>query len=167
METNKEKSNSYLTFQIGTELFAAHVSKTESIIEVPEITKIPQSPDYMIGIIKNRGKALPVIDTRIKFGMPPIELSVNTNILVLEVKVESEIIQVGALVDTVNEVLEINENEILPPPNLGAKYKSRFIQGVVKHGELFIMLLDMDLIFSADDLELLSDQVKEINEELT
>lgn len=166
METNKNESNSYLSFQLGTELFAAHVSKTESIIEVPEITKIPQSPDYLKGIINIRGKAMPVIDTRIKFGMSPIEMSVNTCILVLEVKVESEALQVGVLVDSVHEVLEINQNEILPPPGLGAKYKSLFIYGVVKYKERFIMLIDMDLVFNADDLEQLSNQVEEINEEL-
>ena len=104
-------------------------------------------------VISIRDKALPIIDTKIKFGMPPIELSANTSILVLEVKIESEVIQLGAIVDSVHEVLEINGNHILPPPGLGAKYKSRFISGIVKQDDKFIMLIDLDSVFNDDDLE--------------
>lgn len=162
MENNNENRASYLTFQLGKELFASNVSKIESIIEVPTLTKIPQTPSYMKGIMNLRGTALPVVDTRMKFGMTPTEMTANTCVLVLDINIDGKTVPIGALVDSVQEVLEIDEKEILPLPGIGDKYKTEFIQGVIKSNENFIMLLDMDLIFSFDELEILSDQIKEL-----
>lgn len=162
MDNKNENRASYLTFQLGKELFASHVSKIESIIEVPAFTKIPQTPSYMKGIMNLRGKALPVFDTRMKFGMTATEMNDNTCVLVLDINIEGETVAIGALVDTVQEVLEIDEKEILPLPGVGDKYQTEFIKGVVKSNENFIMLLDMDLIFSSEELENLSSQIKEL-----
>ena len=160
MGNNNENRASYLTFQLGTELFASHVSKIESIIEVPALTKVPQSPSYMMGVMELRGTALPVVDTRMKFGMTPTEMTTNTCVLILDIKIEGEVVPIGALVDSVQEVLDISAGEIRPLPVIGDKYKTEFITGVVKSNEKFIMLLDMDLIFSYDELEDLSSQLK-------
>ena len=166
MGNNNENRASYLTFQLGKELFASHVSKIDSIIEVPTITKIPNMPSYMKGITNLRGRALPVFDTRMKFGMTATEMTANTCVLVLDIKINGDIVPIGALVDSVQEVLEIDEKEILLLPGVGDRSETEFIKGVIKSNENFIMLLDMDLIFSTEDMEQLSSQVEEINTEL-
>jgi len=144
--------NSYLSFKLGEEEFAAHVSKVLSIMEMTKITKVPKSPEYMKGVINLRGQVLPVVDTRIKFGMSPTEFTKNTCIVVMEVDMEGDHVQVGTLVDSVQEVLEINKDQIQPPPSIGSKYQSQFIYGMAKIDEKFIMLLDMDKVFSAEEI---------------
>lgn len=144
--------NSYLSFKLGEEVFAAHVSKVLSIMEMTKITKVPRSPEYMKGVINLRGQVLPVVDTRIKFGMSPTEFTKNTCIVVMEVELGEEHVQVGTLVDSVQEVLEITEDQIQPPPSIGSKYQSEFIYGMAKVDEKFIMLLDMDKVFSAEEI---------------
>mgnify|MGYP006280720841 CR=1 FL=1 len=147
-----ENIDSYLTFKLGEEEFAAHVSKVLSIMEMVKITKVPKSPEYMQGVINLRGQVLPVVDTRIKFGMTPTEFTANTCIVVMEVEVNGEYVQVGTLVDSVQEVLEISDDQIQPPPSIGNKYKSEFISGMAKLDEHFIMMLDMDHVFSAEEI---------------
>jgi purine-binding chemotaxis protein CheW len=152
---NKEELaqiNSYLSFKLGEEEFAAHVSKVLSIMEMTKITKVPKSPEYMQGVINLRGQVLPVVDTRIKFGMTPTEFTQNTCIIVMEVEVDGDHVNVGALVDSVQEVLEIEDDQIQPPPSIGSKYQSEFISGMAKVDEEFIMILDMDKVFSAKEL---------------
>lgn len=149
---------SYLSFKLGEETFAANVSKVLNILEMTKITKVPKAPEYMKGVINLRGTVLPLVDTRIKFGLSATEFTVNTCILVLDIEVGEENIQVGALVDAVQEVLEIEPQQILPPPNIGSKYHSQFILGMYKASEdQFIMILDMDKVFSADEIMELND----------
>ena len=151
------KLKSYLSFKLGEEIFAANVSKVLNILEMTKITKVPQAPAYMQGVINLRGTVLPVVDTRIKFGLSATEFTPNTCILVLEVIVENEHLHIGALVDAVQEVLEIEDEELLAPPTLGNRYRSEFINGMYKlSDEQFIMMLDMDKVFSVDDVNLLS-----------
>jgi len=145
-------SLSYLTFKLGDELFAAHVSKVINILEMLRITEVPKAPAYMKGVINLRGSVLPVIDTRIKFGMSPTVYSVNTCIIVLSIEMEEDTVLAGGLVDSVQEVLEIEAENILPSPSIGNKYKTEFITGMVKYNDQFIMILDVDKVFSADDI---------------
>jgi len=146
------KINSYLSFKLGDDEFAAHVSKVLNILEMTKITQVPKSPEYMKGVINLRGAVLPIIDTRIKFGMTPTQFTQDTCIVVMEIIMEKDTIQLGALVDSVLSVVEIEDSQIQPPPSLGSKYKSEFILGVAKVDEQFILLLDMDKVFSTDEL---------------
>jgi purine-binding chemotaxis protein CheW len=116
------------------------------------ITHIPKAPEYMKGVINLRGLVLPVIDTRIKFGMSPAEMSPSTGILVLDVNVDGIAVKLGAIVDSVDEVIELGEADIQEPPSLGTKYRSEFIEGMAKKEDSFIMILNMDNVFSADEL---------------
>ena len=159
------ESISYLTFKIGEEKFAAHVSKVLNIVEQLEITHVPQAPKYMLGVINLRGMVLPLIDSRIKLGLPVTENTVDTCIVVCELEMENERVHTGFLVDAVDEVLEIEEGEILPPPSLGSKYKSRFIKGIYNQNDSFIMLMDMDYLFNNDELQLMAEMNKELEEE--
>lgn len=148
------QSNSYLTFSLGEELYASNVKNVINIVELSKITKVPQMPEYMLGIINLRGMVLPVIDARRKFGLPIMDFTVNTCILVMEVVVNNSIIHVGTLVDSVKEVIEINENEIKDPPSIGFKLNSFFITGVYKKADedTFILILNMDSVFSTEEV---------------
>lgn len=147
--------HSYLTFQLNDELFSVNVGKVIEILEVPKLTKVPQAPDYMAGVINLRGNVLPVIDTKIKFGLGVTTLQQKTCIVVLEVSIEDETLYVGALVDSVLDVLELVGDKILPPPTVGIKYRPEFIVGIGKVNEDFIMILNIDKVFSTDELTIL------------
>lgn len=160
---NKENSkiNSFLSFKLGDEEFAAHVGKVLNILEMTKITEVPRAPEYMKGVINLRGTVLPVIDTRIKFGMPATEYTTNTCIIVLDIDMDGESIHVGALVDSVQAVLEFDNASIMPAPSIGSKYRSEFIEGVVNVDDKFIMLLNMDAVFSSDELSSMHNKTKE------
>lgn len=153
MNENLSALTSYLSFKLGDETFAANVSKVLNILEMTKITKVPKAPDYMKGVINLRGTVLPLVDTRIKFGLTATEFTANTCILVLDIQIGDESLQVGGLVDAVQEVLEIEPHQILPAPNIGTKFHPDFIVGMYKaNEEQFIMILDMDKVFSVDEL---------------
>ena len=164
---NLSKINSFLSFKLGDEEFAAHVGKVLNILEMTKITEVPRAPEYMKGVINLRGTVLPVIDTRIKFGMPPTEYTTNTCIIVLDVDMDGESIHVGALVDSVQAVLEFDSNNIMPAPSIGSRYRSEFIEGVVNVDDKFIMLLNMDAVFSSDELYKMHDKTKETEDTTT
>ena len=155
------KINSYLSFNLGDEEFAVNVSKVLNILEMLKITEVPRSPEYMKGVINLRGAVLPVVDTRIKFGMTPTEYTNNTCIVVMEIEMDNDIVKVGALVDSVQAVMELEDSEIQPPPSIGSKYKSEFIYGMVKVDEKFIMLLDMEKVFSAEEVIMFKEKTEE------
>lgn len=153
--------NSYLSFKLNDEMFAANVSKVLEILGITRITKIPYSPRYMRGVINLRGNVLPVVDSRMKFGMPASEDSVDTCIVVMDIFMEGKPIKIGMLVDSVQEVLEIDDASIEPPPSIGGRYKSEFIQGMVKDEDAFIIILDIDKVLSTDELSLIKDTASE------
>ena len=162
MSSGREvKINSYLTFKLGEEEFAAHVGKVLNILEMTKITEVPKSPDYMKGVINLRGSVLPVIDTRIKFGMTPTEYTPNTCIVVMDIDMDGDSIHVGALVDSVQAVLEIEDTQILPPPSIGHKYRSEFIEGVANINDSFIMIMNMDEVFSSEEVHDMHDKAAE------
>jgi len=166
---NKEHANtinSYLSFRIGNEIFAANVANVLNILELQDITSIPQVPDYMKGVINLRGVVLPVIDSKVKFGLGATEFTNNTCILVLDVNIENESVQVGALVDGVVEVLELEDTKIQPPPSIGIKYRTEFLTGMVNMEDKFIMILNMDMVFSTDELTLLKEKTYEGEREM-
>lgn len=153
--------NSYLSFNLGEEQFAANVGKVLNILEMTKITEVPKAPDYMKGVINLRGTVLPVVDTRIKFGMSATEYTTNTCIIVMEVEMEGEQVQVGALVDSVQAVLEIENEDIQPPPSIGSKFKSEFIEGMAKVDDKFIMILNMEKVFSTEEIVTIKEKTDE------
>lgn len=156
----KDDINSFLIFKIGDEQYGANVKEVLNILELTPITKLPKAPEYLKGVIDLRGMVLPVIDTRVKLKMSPTDFTDNTCIIVLDLNTDEEIIHVGALVDSVVAVLEINSSVIEPAPALGNVYKSEFIKGVAKINEDFIMILDLVKLFTKDELETLKNQKK-------
>lgn len=152
MEKQSNITYSYLTFKLGEEQFGIHVSQVLNILKMVKVTEVPKSPEYMKGVINLRGSVLPVIDIRIKFGMPEKEYTNNTCIIVMDLDMEGETTYLGTIVDEVLSVHEIEEKQIEPPPSIGNKYKSEFIYGMAKVEENFIMLLDMQKVLSVDEL---------------
>jgi purine-binding chemotaxis protein CheW len=143
--------NSYLSFKLGNEFFAVHVSKILNILEILPITRVPKAHESIIGVINLRGNVLPVVDIRMKFNLDKAEFSKDTCILVLQVMINEDQIDVSAIVDSVHAVLEIDENQILPPPSVGVKFKSEFVTGIIKQDEKFIMILDIDKLFNLEN----------------
>ena len=161
-KAKKKKINSYLTFELDNELFAIHVNKILSILEMKRITKIPQTPDYMKGIINLRGQALPVIDSHIKFNLSPIDITMKTSILVIELKQEnSKAVKLGLMVDKVNEVLQIEAKSIIPPPNIGNSHKTDYITGIYKkEDKTFVMIIDINSVLSIKEIVTIGDLEK-------
>jgi len=142
----------YLTFKLSDEIFAIDVSKVREILEFTSITKVPQTPEFMRGVINLRGSVVPVIDLRLNFGMACTEQTVNTCIIVVEVNLEGEVVVLGALADSVQEVVEMEPDKIEPAPHLGTKLNTDFIKGMGKINDDFVMILDIDKVFASEDL---------------
>ena len=156
--TSITETTQYLSFKLGEEIFAVDVAQVREILDVITITKVPQTPDFMQGVINLRGSVVPVMDMRLKFGMPPTERTVNTCIIVMEVIQDGETMVLGSLADSVQEVLDLEPDQIEPPPRIGTRLRSDFIKGMGKHDERFIIIiiLDIDRIFNAGELELIA-----------
>lgn len=144
-----EKLSSYLTFKLGNENFAANISNVLHILGVPKITPLPNSPTHIKGVINLRGKVLTILDPHYKFDMPEQAITKNSCIIVLELEDKGENIEVGALVDSVDKVIELAEDKLLPPPDLGSKFKSDFIENVIKKGDEFILVVNIQEVFSS------------------
>lgn len=148
------ETNQYLTFQLSEEIFALDIAKVREVLEYTKVTKVPQTPDMMIGVINLRGSVVPVIDLRLKFGMGMSERTVNTCIIIIEVSIDSEITLIGALVDSVKEVMDMDSDHIEPPPKIGTQLNTEFIKGMGKQNEQFVIILDIEKIFSVDELSM-------------
>lgn len=147
-----ENLKSYLTFKIGAEVFAANASFVHNIIELPQITEVPEMPSYMLGVINLRGKVLPVIDARIKFGIKETAITSNTCIIVMEVTIDDKQVFIGTLVDSVSEVIEVEDHDIKEPPSIGESIKNDFLLGVFQSQEKFTMILNMNKVLSTNEL---------------
>ena len=152
--TSINDTRQYLTFELGHEIFALEVSYVREILELTTVTKVPKTPDYMTGVINLRGSVVPVLDLRLKFGMVAIEKTVNTCIVVVEVSLGEEKTIIGALVDSVQEVFELEADQIEPAPRIGTQLRTDFIKGMGKKDDQFIIILNIDGVFSADELSL-------------
>ena len=150
--TDINETVQYLTFKLAEETFALDVAKVREILELSNITKVPQTPDFMRGVINLRGSVVPVIDLRLKFGMPATMQTVNTCIIVAEVQMEDEIIVLGALADSVQEVVEMEPEQIKAAPHIGTHLNTDYIKGMGKLGDRFIMILDIDRVFTTEEL---------------
>jgi purine-binding chemotaxis protein CheW len=142
----------YLTFQLNEEVFAVDVSHVREILEFSTVTKVPKTPEYMRGVINLRGSVVPVLDMRLKFGMTQTEKTVDTCIIVVEVSFDGETTIIGALVDSVQEVFEMEPEQIEPAPKIGIQLKTEFIKGMGKRDDSFIIILDIDKVFTSEEL---------------
>lgn len=151
----------YLTFKLANEIFAVEVGKVREILDYTPITKVPRTPDFMRGVINVRGSVVPVVDLRLKFGMTETQRSVDTCINVLEINFDDEAVVLGALADSVQEVIELEPGQIEPAPTIGGHIKTDLIKGMGKRDAGFIMILDIDKVFSDIDIGAIKGQSDE------
>lgn len=150
-----EEINQYLTFTLGDEDFALDIGKVREVLDFTTITKVPRMPEFLRGVINLRGNVVPVIDLRYKLGMGAVEQSVDTCIVIVEIVIDSELIHVGALADSVKEVIDLYPNQISPPPKLGMNINNEFISGMGKQGEKFLMILNIDRVLTEEKNDLI------------
>ena len=144
----------YLTFLLGDEIFGLEILKVQEIIGIERVTSVPGTPDHVRGVINLRGKVIPIIELRLKFNLKHVEDSDRTCIIVVQVMRGGEQLVVGVIVDAVSEVLEIGSKDIEPAPELGDDGKS-FLLGIGKVDKAVIMLLDIDMVVSGNDVAML------------
>lgn len=147
----------YLTFTLDEELYAVDVVKVREVLEVTPLTKIPRMPAFMQGVINIRGSVVPVLDLRLKFGMEKAERTVDTCIIVMDIQADDKVVTIGSLADSVQEVIDLDEDNIEPPPRLGTKVDTDFIRGMGKRDDQFIIILDIDRVFNTSELKVAED----------
>ncbi|MCM1460697.1 MAG: chemotaxis protein CheW [Bacteroides sp.] len=159
---DSNEKGKYMTFKSGNEYFGLAIQYVNEIIQMQEITAIPETEDYIKGLINLRGKVVPVIDVRLRFKQKPIEYNDRTCIIVINVK--STV--VGLIVEKIAEVVEINEDNILPPPKIGhaEKAQNKYVYGIGKVGTAVKLLLDPDKLLNDEDLSVM-EQASDLNEE--
>ena len=147
----------YLTFKLDQEIYALDITQVREVLDFTEVTKVPRMPDFMRGVINLRGGVMPVVDLRLKFGMSRTEKTVDTCIIIMEISIEGEATLLGALADSVQEVITLEPDQIEPPPKIGTRLKTEFIKGMGKKNNEFVIILDVDKVFSVDELIILQD----------
>lgn len=150
-----EREGKYLTFSLDSEEYGIGILKVKEIIGMMRITPVPQTPEFVKGVINLRGKVIPVIDLRLRFGMEAIDYSERTCIIVVEIQSLSGRLPIGIVVDAVSEVLNIKGSDIEETPTFGTKLETDYILGMAKMGGGVKILLDIDRILNAEDLTVL------------
>lgn len=151
-ESAATETTQYLTFKLDEEVFALDIDKVREVLDFTSATKVPQTPAFMRGVINLRGSVVPVVDLRLKFGMAMTEKSVNTCVVITEVAMDGETLVLGCMADSVQEVMDLEPDQIEPPPRLGTKLNTEFIRGMGKSNDQFVIILDIDKVFLAEGL---------------
>lgn len=151
--TEINETAQYLTFILEKEDFALEITKVREVLDYTTITRVPRMPDFLRGVINLRGNVVPVIDLRLKLDMNAIEKTVDTCIVIVEIMIDGELTQVGALADSVKEVIIIDKASISPPPRIGTKLRNEFIKGMGQQDGKFLIILDIDRVLSEEELE--------------
>lgn len=150
------EDHQYLTFLLSCEMFAIPILNIKEIIEFGSLTEVPMMPGFIRGVINLRGSVVPVVDLAVRFGRSKTEVSRRTCIVIIEVEGSDETRQdIGVMVDSVSEVLEIPNSEIEPTPAFGAKIRVDFIKGMGKIAGKFVIILNADKVLSVDELSML------------
>jgi chemotaxis signal transduction protein len=150
----------YLSFTICGDHYAVNVAKVLEVLQEEHITPVPNAPAYIRGIINFRGDVVPVFETRVRFNLPARDNDDSYNIIVLDVSEGADMFRLGAVVDKVKDVISIEDADIKPVPAMSKEFNTDFLQGIYKLGNEFIMLLNVEKVFSGTELK----AIKETNE---
>lgn len=161
---NKIQKNTYLSFRVGKETFAVSVNKVLEVLEEQYITEVPNVPEHVQGVINFRGKIIPVIETRLKFSLPRRKKEDKYVVIVFDIQIEGKSMLIGAITDSVHDVIIFSESEILDVPDLGFAYNTDFILGMLKNELSFTMILDIDKVFTSEDINILKEVFENNNE---
>ena len=147
----------YLTFSLSAEEYGLSILKIKEIIGMQPITPVPQTPDFVKGVINLRGKVIPVIDLRVRFGMPAVDHTDRTCIIVVEIKNADRDVLIGTVVDSVSEVMNIKSGDIEATPDFGTRLDTGFILGMAKMEGGVKILLDIDRVLGVEDIRILQE----------
>jgi purine-binding chemotaxis protein CheW len=154
-EGTQSRGGKYLTFSLSNEQYGIGILKIKEIIGMMPITAVPRMPDFAKGVINLRGKVIPVLDLRLRFGMPEADYTEHTCIIVVEIASSGREVNIGIVVDSVSEVLNIKEADIEDTPAFGTRFDTDFILGLAKIDGGVKILLDIDRILAADEIKAL------------
>lgn len=152
MEATQLNVQQYLTFFLDGEEYAIGILRVREIIEYGHVTRVPSTPACIRGVVNLRGSVLPVVDLAVKFGLPPIEPTKQTCIVVVEVELDGQQTVLGVLTDAVNQVIELSDSNIQPPPAFGTRVQLEFLRGLGEVESGFVLVLDIDRLLTNDEL---------------
>lgn len=150
---SRRRDGKYLTFRLASEEYGLEILKVKEIIGLMDITRMPKTPDYIRGVINLRGKVVPIMGLRDKFGMPAVESNEQNCIIVVEIRRQGRPVMTGVLVDAVSEVLDIDAGQIEDAPEVGGDVDTGMLLGIGKVRERVILLLDIDRVLAGEELE--------------
>jgi purine-binding chemotaxis protein CheW len=149
METDRDHAQSFVVFRLGGEGYAQEVMRVQEVLDMQALTEVPGGPRFLLGVINLRGHVVPVYDLRMSFGLPKDTKQTRAPcVLIVESTMGNEIQITGLLVDRVSDVLEFSPEELQPPPQLGLGKATAFVRGLIRHQEGFLLVLDVDRVFS-------------------
>lgn len=146
----------YVTLGIDREIFAVDVEQVREILDMCPLSRVPNAPAFMAGMLDVRGQGVPVIDLRLKLGLPPAQTTENTRIVVLEVPVDGRVITMGMIADRVIEVTPLSEHELEEPPEVGVRWRSEYIRAIGRSGGAFVIIFDLSRLFTSEEAALVS-----------
>jgi len=149
MSVNNDK---LLLFAVAHEIYGVSINKVRQVMQYEAITAVRSQLDYVKGVINLRGKIVPIIDMRLKFGMEEVEYTDRTIFIIFDIEGEHNILNLGIVVDKVLDVIDTNEEELEKTPDVGLKVKNQFLYGIAKHNDSMIMVLNIDKILTADEI---------------
>ncbi|MFZ5896188.1 MAG: chemotaxis protein CheW [Myxococcota bacterium] len=147
-------TNQYVTFKLDEEVYALDVAHAREIVEVPRLTRMPNAPDWIRGVMNLRGSVVPVIDLKHKFDMGATQVTPDSCVLVVEFVFEDAIFVIGVLVDAVLAVFELPPASVEAPPKFGARYSRKYLKGVGRHEQRVFMILEANEVFADVEAEL-------------
>lgn len=147
----------FVTFKLEEEVFALEIDQVREVLDYTPPTRVPGSPEFMVGVINLRGSVVPVVDLRKKFGRPETPKTVDTRIVIVEVTVDQEATILGALADSVKEVIELEPDQVGPAPRIGMRLRTDFIKGMGRKEDHFIIILDIEKVFSVEELTIVQE----------
>jgi purine-binding chemotaxis protein CheW len=155
---NATEETQYLTFHLASEEYAIGILRVKEIIPYGALTKVPQTPPAIRGVINLRGSVVPVVDLALKFGLAASSVTTRTCIVIVEVKLDGEQTTMGIMADSVSQVIAFSTDDILPAPPFGTRVSMNFLIGMGKAGSKFVLILDIDKVLSAAELDSLAPQ---------
>lgn len=155
----------YLTFKLDGEAFATNIAKVREVLEYDEVTRVPGTLEYMQGVINVRGSVVPVVDLRMQFNLGISDPTVDTCIIISEVEIDDIVTVIGVFADSVQQVIELGPEQMEPAPTIGTRVNTQYIQAMGKLEDGFIIVLDMDKVFSMDQINELNKGTPSANDE--
>ncbi len=154
--------NKFLIFTVQNESYAIPISKVQEVIRYTPITALHETSSFLKGVINLRGKIIPVIDMRLKFGLPEIAYNDRTVFIIVEVVGANDLYNIGLAVDAVKDVVEIEQSKIEKAPEVGFKFKNRYLYGIIQLGSEMVMILNMDTILTTEEVVEIGEKVESV-----